>query len=28
MVTALAIAMAALVGLGDSQLRTIRLPHY
>jgi hypothetical protein len=28
MVTALAIAMAALVGFGDSQLRTTRLPHY
>jgi hypothetical protein len=28
MVTALAIAMAALVGFGDSRLRTTRLPHY
>jgi hypothetical protein len=28
MITALAIAMAALVGFGDSQLRTTRLPHY
>jgi hypothetical protein len=28
MVTALAIAMAALMGFGDSQLRTTRLPHY
>jgi hypothetical protein len=28
MVTALAIAMAALVGFGDSQLRTTRFPHY
>ncbi len=28
MVTAFAIVMAALVGFGDSQLRTTRLPHY
>jgi hypothetical protein len=28
MITALAIAMAALVGFSDSQLRTTRLPHY
>ena len=28
MVTAFAVVMAALVGFGDSQLRTTRLPHY
>jgi len=28
MVMALAIAVAALVGFGDSQLHTTRLPHY
>jgi hypothetical protein len=28
MVTALAVAMAALVGFGDSRMRTARLPHY
>jgi hypothetical protein len=28
MVTAFAIVMAGLIGVGDSQLRTTRLPHY